>query len=543
LDYNDKTDKSTTSNCSEEVKPEDFSSTRDEQLNDTLDVIRKSSLVKENIEMEQELSLIEEDYTLFKDKNHIGKAAYIVALCMAIYHIYTTVFGVPAPMIHRPSHFGFALILMFLAYDRNGKRAAKEKLVVIDYIGMALALGMVAFYFINKEYLMRYMWYITPVTAKAIVITAVVIFLSLYSGKRMVGKIFIGVSITFIIYAWAGPYLPGLLKHRGIAFNKFCDTMALISEGIFGGAMGVSATYIYNFILFGSFLKASQAGKFFIDISLALAGKSRGGPAKVAIFSSAFVGTISGSVVANVLTTGSFTIPLMKKLGYKKEFAAAVEATASTGGMIMPPVMGATAFLVAELAGVPYGKLCIYAIFPAVLYYLGLLFMIDLEAAKTVLKGMKKEDIPNAGEVFKKGWYKLIPLVVLIVMVFMGYSPLKCGLYAIVITIVVSWFDPERENRMGPKKIIDALAEGSINCVQVAAACACAGIVVGITSQTGLGFRMADAFMKLSGGYLLPSLFFCAIIGLILGMGLTITPSANSFMPPNESHLFPQPFT
>lgn len=493
------------------------------QMEEALENLEHSDLAGKNAEFEQEMSLLKEDKTSFWQKNWVEKLVYIVALAMAAYHIYTTVTGVPAAMVHRPIHFGFGLVLMFLAYDRKGKRVKKEKLHPLEWAGIALAIGMVAFYLINRRYLMTYMWYMTPVTAKAIVITVVVLVLSIIAGRRMVGTIFICISIFFIAYAWLGPYLPGILEHRGIALNKFCDTMALISEGVFGGAMGTSATYIFNFILFGAFLKASKVGNFFIDIAMALAGQSRGGPAKVAIISSAAVGTISGSVVANVLTTGSFTIPLMKKLGYKSEFAGAVEATASTGGMIMPPVMGSTAFLVAELAGVPYATLCKHAILPAVLYYMALLFMIDLEAAKHGLKGISKENLPNAWKVFKAGWYKLLPLVILIVMIMRGYSPLKCGLYAIIITIIVSWFD--KETRMGPRKILDALVDGSINSIQVVAACACAGIVVGIVSQTGLGFRMSSALISIAGGSLLLSLIFCMIIGLILGMGLTVTPS------------------
>ena len=495
----------------------------DQQMEDMIDSLQNSELTEKNAELEQEMSLLKEDKTSFLEKGFIEKLVYIVALSMAVYHIYTTIAGVPSSMIHRPIHFGFGLVLMFLAYDRKGKRVTKKKLHPLEWAGIALAIGMVIFYLVNRRYLMTYMWYMTPVTPKAIVITVVVLVLSIVAGRRMVGTIFVCISICFIAYAWLGPYLPGLLQHRGIALNKFCDTMALISEGVFGGAMGTSATYIFNFILFGAFLKASKVGNFFIDIAMALAGQSRGGPAKVAIISSGAVGTISGSVVANVLTTGSFTIPLMKKLGYKSEFAGAVEATASTGGMIMPPVMGSTAFLVAELAGVPYATLCKCAILPAVLYYLALLFMIDLEAAKHGLKGISKENLPNAWKVFKSGWFKLLPLALLIFMIMQGYSPLKCGLYAIVVTIVVSWFD--KENRMGIKEILNALVDGSINSVQVVAACACAGIVVGIVSQTGLGFRMSSALISIAGGSLLLSLFFCMIIGLILGMGLTVTPS------------------
>lgn len=497
-----------------------FLETRSEQ---TIEALEHNEDLKQNAEFEQELSLLKEDTSRFREKSLIGKIVYIVALIMTFYHLYTTVTGVPSAMTHRPIHFGLGLILMFLAYDKKGKRTDKSKLSLFECIGIAGAIAMIAFYLINRKYLMSYMWYMTPVTTMAILITILVLALAIISGRRMVGNIFVCISIFFVIYAWAGPYLPGLLKHRGIALNKFCDTIALIPEGIFGGAMGTSATYIFNFILFGAFLKASKVGNFFIDIAMALAGQSRGGPAKVAIISSAAVGTISGSVVANVLTTGSFTIPLMRGLGYKKEFSGAVEATASTGGMIMPPVMGSTAFLVAELSGVPYATLCKNAIFPAVLYYIALILMIDLESAKIGLKGMKKENLPNAWKVFKNGWYKLIPLILLIVMIFMGYSPLKCGLYAIIGTVIVSWFDPE--TRMGPKRILDAFVDGAINSIQVVAACACAGIVVGIVSQTGLGFRMSSALITIAGGSLLLSLFFCMIIGLILGMGLTVTPA------------------
>lgn len=495
----------------------------EQQVESVLDSLKSNEVLNKNVEFEQEISLLKEDDTSFLKKSWVEKLVYIMALAMALYHIYTTITGVPASMVHRPIHFAFGLVLMFLAYNSKGKRVKKEKLHPLEWVGIALSIGMVAFYLINRRYLMTYMWYMTPATTKSIAITVVVLVLSIIAGRRMVGTIFVCIALFFIAYAWLGPYMPGLLRHRGVALNKFCDTIALIPEGVFGGAMGTSATYIFNFILFGAFLKASKVGNFFIDIAMALAGQYRGGPAKVAIISSGAVGTISGSVVANVLTTGSFTIPLMKKLGYKKEFSAAVEATASTGGMIMPPVMGSTAFLVAELAGVPYAELCKCALLPAVLYYLALLFMIDLEAAKNGLKGISKENLPKAWEVFKKGWFKLLPLVTLIALIMKGYSPLKCGLYGILVTIIVSWFD--KETRMGPRKILDALVDGSINSVQVVAACACAGIVVGLVSQTGLGFRMSSALISLAGGSLLLSLIFCMVIGLILGMGLTVTPA------------------
>lgn len=447
----------------------------------------------------------------------------IVAIAMTSYHTYVSFAGLPLSQLHRTIHLTFALLLAYLAFDSRGKMVKKSKLSVIDCLMIVITLFVGIYYSLNINAIVSRALFVTPVKPIEYVLLFCVLFLILMTGRKMVGNIFVIVCLAFLAYAFLGPYLPNFLRHRGISLKKLTDVLLFSADGIFGSALGVSATYVFNFILFGAFLNASKAGEFFIQLSLAVAGKSRGGPAKVAVLSSACMGTISGSSISNVLTTGVFTIPLMKKLGYKKEFAGAVEAVASTGGTIMPPVMGATAFLVADLAGVSYAEICKAAAIPALLYFVSLMFMIDLEAGKLRLRGLLADQLPNLWEVIKDGWYLITPVVVIITMLMLGFSAIMAGMYASMATIAVSWF--RKDTRIGIKKLLNVFETTAKNVVSVAAACACAGIVIGIVSQTGLGFRMTGVVMKLSFGQLPLVLLLCMLSAFILGMGLTITPS------------------
>ena len=329
------------------------------------------------------------------------------------------------------------------------------------------------------------------------------------------------VVLAFLAYAFAGPYMPGVLSHRGLTPNQLIGHLYFTTEGIFGIPLGVSSTFIFLFILFGAYLECTGLGKFFIDIANAIAGWASGGPAKVAVISSAFMGTVSGSSVANVAGTGSFTIPMMKKLGYRKEFAGAVEAASSTGGQLMPPVMGAAAFLMAEFVGVPYIEVVEAAIIPAILYFAGVWLGVHLEAKRTNLKGIPRDQLPKAWVIFKERGHLAIPLIVIVYLLVTGYTPMRAALVAIVLSIAVSCL--RKNTRISVKDVVKGLESGARGVLGVAIACASAGIIIGVVTKTGVGLKLASGLLALSGGYLLPTMFFTMVTSLVLGMGVPTT--------------------
>lgn len=356
-----------------------------------------------------------------------------------------------------------------------------------------------------------------------LVINIIIIFLVLEITRRTCGLILPGIAIIFLLYAHFGNHIPGILGHRGYSWSKIISYMVGM-DAIFSVPIGASASFVYLFVLFGAFLTASGAGKFFIDFATGLAGSTRGGPAKVAILSSSFLGTVSGNSVANVVSTGSFTIPLIKSIGYRPAFAGAVEAAASTGGQIVPPILGSAAFILAQLVGVPYLRVVTASIIPALLYFYTVFLMVDLEAVKLNLKGIAKEKLPSVKKVFFKQGHLTAPLFVLIfVLAVMKASPIKAAVWAIISTVLVSFV--QRETRMGLKKIIDALSQGAYAALGMVAACATAGIVIGVINLTGTGLKFASAVMSLSMGILPLALILTMAASLVLGMGLPTTAS------------------
>lgn len=325
-------------------------------------------------------------------------------------------------------------------------------------------------------------------------------------------------SIALIYLMFLGPYMPGIFRHRGYSLSRVAPFLLFSSEGVYGSALGTSASFIMLFVLFGDMLEAAGAGKFFIDIAYGIAGRFRGGPAKTAVVSSALMGCVSGSSIANVVTTGTFTIPLMVSSGYKKNSACAIEAVASTGGMIMPPMMGAAAFILAEYVGVSYGEVCWAAIIPAVLYYLGLFLCVDKEAAANGLVGQKKEDLPKPLVILKQKGYLLLPLVILIYCLVRSFSPQKTVFWTILILIAISYL--RKESRITPRKACEAMKSAVKGMAPVAAACAAAGLIVGAINLTGVGVNFTSSITRLSGGSPFVALLMTAIAALILGMGL-----------------------
>jgi TRAP transporter 4TM/12TM fusion protein len=347
------------------------------------------------------------------------------------------------------------------------------------------------------------------------------IILVLEAGRRVVGKVLPTLGILFLLYCYFGRYMPEMFMHKGYSINRIIQHMYLTQEGIFGVALGVSSTFVFMFILFGAFLNRSGGARFFNDLALAVAGHSPGGPAKVAIVASGMLGSINGSSVANVATTGAFTIPLMKQVGYKPEFAGAVEACASTGGQFMPPIMGAGAFIMSEFLGISYLKIAAAAIIPAILYYTALFTAVHIRARRKDLKGLPKETLPNVKNVLAQDGHLLIPLVVIVAMLLYKFTPLAAAFWGIISVVLVSMI--RSHTRMNPKTVLKAMEEGARSALGVALACALVGFIVGTSSLTALGLTISNNIIDIAGGRLFLTLLLGMLACLILGMGLPTT--------------------
>ncbi|HPB65682.1 MAG TPA: TRAP transporter permease, partial [Spirochaetales bacterium] len=382
--------------------------------------------------------------------------------------------------------------------------AATTVYVIVDYIGIVGRAGM-------------------P-NLTDLVFAALLILLVLEGARRVTGWALPALGVVFILYALFGRGLPGFFGHRGYSWADLSSFLFVSTDGVYGTAVGVSASYIYLFILFGAFMDKSGMGQFINDIALALAGHQKGGPAKVSVIASALLGTINGSAVANVVTTGTFTIPLMKKTGYDKDFAGAVEASSSVGGQLMPPIMGAAAFIMAEVLGIQYKVIAVAAILPALLYYVGIIVQVHPRARKCGLEGVSRENLPKAWAVLKERGHLLLPIVFLLVMLFAsGKTVIFSAFMTILVTIATSML--KKSTRMSLKDILDALFEGTRSMVPVAIACASVGLVIGVASLTGFGLSMASAIVALGGKSLFLTLAFTMVACMILGMGLPSIPA------------------
>ncbi len=450
-------------------------------------------------------------------KGFMAKLVSAIAICFSVFQLYTAFFGTLDAQLQRAVHLGFALALSYMLYP-TCKSWSRHKLHPLDALLAVLGAAAPAYIVIMyRELAMR----AGTITTPDLIIGIVGVLLVIEATRRVVGLPMVIVVLCFLVYAFAGPYMPGVLSHRGLTAGQLVNHLYYTTEGIFGIPLGVSSTFIFLFILFGAYLECTGLGKFFIDIANAIAGWASGGPAKVAVISSALMGTVSGSSVANVAGTGSFTIPMMKKLGYRKEFAGAVEAASSTGGQLMPPVMGAAAFLMAEFVGVPYIEVVEAAIIPAVLYFAGVWLGVHLEAKRTDLKGIPRDQLPKAWVIFKERGHLAIPLIVIVYLLVTGYTPMRAALVAIVLSIVISCL--RKNTRITVGDVVKGLETGARGVLGVAVACASAGIIIGVVTKTGVGLKLASGLLALSGGYLLPTMFFTMITSLILGMGVPTT--------------------
>ncbi len=467
-------------------------------------------------EIEALIKKVDKESRFRKPEGWQAKLIFYVAVAFSLFHLYTGIFGVLAAQLQRSIHLTFAFALVYLLYPATSK--GTDKIGPFDFLMTAIAVYVGLYMPLNYDHLMTSAG---MYTTKDLIFAGIGILLTLEAARRVVGIPILCIATTFLCYCYFGDYFPGFLSHRGYSLERILSHMYFTTEGIMGTPLGVSSTFIFLFLLFGAFLERTGIAKLFIDLANAVAGWASGGPAKVAVITSALQGTISGSSVANTVGSGSFTIPMMKKLGYKPEFAAAVEAAASTGGQIMPPIMGAAAFLMAEFIGMPYIDIAKAAAIPAFLYFLGILIEVHLEAKKNGLEGMKRSELPKIWVVVRERGYLIIPLIAIIYVLVQGATPIRAALVGLGLSVVAGAI--KKETRMNVTEFFQALEAGARGAVGVAIACATAGIIVGAVTLTGVGLKMANGLVSIAGGNLLLTLFFTMIASLILGMGAPTT--------------------
>lgn len=446
-----------------------------------------------------------------------AKILTIIAIAMSIFQVYFNSFGLLAEMKKCTIHVAFLLVLIYFLYPiRASKNAKNPRWYEYILVFLGAVVPIYVFFRFNAEFAR-----IGIANTFDLIMAAITVLLILEAARRTLGPAIPIVALVFILYALLGSYAPGIFHIKSVSIQRLLYRFYLTTEGIWASAVNTSATYLFLFVLFGAFLEVSGGTKAFNDIGFALGGRLRGGPAQVAVISSALMGSISGSPIANVMTTGAFTIPLMKKMGYKPEFAAGVEAAASTGGVIMPPVMGSVAFLMAGFIGKTYSSIIAAALMPAVLYYIGIAVSVDLEAQKYNLAGISKDELPRIRDVFKKQGIFLLPVVTIIITLVSGKSALLAGFIGIITTLIVSWFS--KENRMGPKKIMIAMEKGARGALIVGIACACCSFIVTVATLTGIGSTLALNILDLSGGITFIALLLIALIVLFMSMGMPVT--------------------
>jgi len=453
----------------------------------------------------------------------------IVAVAMALFHIYTGVFGVFEVAIQTGVHLTFAMVLILLLrptprFKSLSPSRGTTVALAFDLVVAFAALAPMIFRFINLDYLTTGRFeFVTPVTPVEATMGLMVILAILELCRREAGLPLAGIVGLVLLYPLT-PGLPWIFKHAGYTLGQSVDAQFLTLAGIFGIPLSASAEYIVLFIIFGAFLERSGLGKLIMDVTIGLVGQYRGGPAKVAVIASAMHGTISGSAPANVLTVGVLTIPMMKRLGYPAYMAGAIEAAASTGGVIMPPVMGSVAFIMAQFIGVPYGTIALYALIPAFLYFFGIFLTVHWSALRYDIGGLPKEDLPDWRATLKSNWHTLLPLIILVYMMMSSYSAQYSVTAAIGASVVVSW--TRRHTRMGLRSIFEALENGAKGALLVAIATAAAGMIVGVFELTGIALKFTQVATAI-----VDTLF----VGLLVTMGITIILGMG--VPPSASYI------
>jgi len=446
--------------------------------------------------------------------------AALAAISLSIFQIWQGITADLAATIFRPIHLSWVLILVFFTLPLiKSQRSTGLYLVgrVIDLIFIA-AIAWASYHIVAFDY-DDISFLLDGLTTLDQISGLIILVLLLEATRRTVGLVMVFIAALFLVYAIFGNYLPGSVASKGFAVEEIIRFHIYSTNGVYGAPLAIAAGVVFIFVLFGAFLQVSGAGKFFIDASFSIAGKYRGGPAKASVIASAALGSISGSAIANTVTTGALTIPMMKKLGYKPEQAAGIEAAASTGGQIMPPVMGAGAFVMAQFTGIPYSEILLVSIAPAILYFACTLLYVHLMACKLGLQGM--EITEKISIVLKNGWHFLVPLILITSLLLMSYSPILVGISGCVAILVAAMC--RKHSRISIAVFFEGMKEGALLALPISVACGTAGIVVGVVGQTGIGLQFTQFLMALSGGYLWSVLGLIAIAAVILGMGLPVT--------------------
>lgn len=454
-----------------------------------------------------------------------GKIMIIFAVSMSVFQFIIAGTGGMTPLLLRAIHLAFACTLIFLIFP-GSQKAPRDRITVFDAIGIVAAWAICVYLFMSFDQLA---FRAGAPNTPDIVLGIITCILVLEITRRTTGWLLTSIGLGVLVYAYLGPYLPGLLAHRGFSISKIATYMYTGTDGIFGLTLGVSATYIFFFILFGSFLESMRAGQWFIELAYGLTGRRKGGPAQTVVLANTLMSTISGVPAADVVTIGAFTFPLLNRLGYNKYFSAALSAAASTGAMIMPPVMGSAAFLMVEVTGIPYQEIIKAALIPAILFYVSLFAVTHFYASKHNMVGAKAEDLPKVRNLIKSGWFYLVPIFVLLyLLIIRDLSPMLSGYYSIwsllavvVTTIIVGGASSEKFREFG-MDIFKALRGAALNALPLVATCACAGFLVGVLNLTGLGLRFSSIMIAWSQGNLFFALVLTAGASIILGMGLPI---------------------
>jgi len=441
-------------------------------------------------------------------------AITVIAVTMAIYHMWAIVFGAPEAILFRGTHLLFAIVLTFLIFRMTGGPSPTPRL--LDYALLALGAAPIIYLFANYEYIVSRIFYIDDLYPADIVLGVIFTLVVLEATRRVIGLALPLTALVFLVY--------GLFIAK-LEWMRLLDQLFMTTEGIFGIPLSVSASYVLIFVLFGSFMERTGTGQLFMDFAMSLTGHTAGGPGKVSVVSSSLFGTISGSAVANVMVDGPIAIPLMKRSGFPPHFAAGVEATASTGGQIMPPIMGAAAFVMAEFLAVSYAQVVIWAVCPAILYYIACFAAVHFEAKRRGLVGLPRSELPRLGEVMRVRGHLFIPILLILLVMYSGYSAPMAALIGTLACFPVAALRKSTRDNVNLTNIIDAFVDGARNAIPVALACACAGIVIGVVTLSGLGIVFTQFVVGLSKETLVLALILTMLAGIVLGMGMPTTPA------------------
>lgn len=449
---------------------------------------------------------------MYEKLNKIEKIIFdSCSLLLVVFYSYSAVLQPAATQYHRGIYVIVTYVLVFLVYQSK-----KPIMRILDYILMILSATSVGYWIYNFEAIN----YRTGAETQLDMVMAIIgVLLGVELARRVVGSVFVVIGALMLLYGVYGEYMPEVISHAGDTFPELCVSIFYKSDGVFGIMANVLATYILLFVIFGAFLEKSGAQKFFIDFPLAAVGHKVGGPAKVSVIASGLFGSISGSAIANTVSTGTFTIPMMMKAGFRPHIAGGIEPAASIGGMFMPPIMGAGGFIMAELTGVPYSKIMLVALFPALMYFFSVFVMVHYEAKKHNIVGERSEF--SAMEILKKEWFYILPLVVITILMLKGYSPAYSAILGVVACIAISWI--RKETRMGPRQLLEASRAGTMSSLKIGATVGVIGIIIGVLTYSGLVLTFADIVIDLAGGRLFLTILLIALASLVLGMGVPVT--------------------